>query len=542
MQHREHASIHQYPEVTLRIIRLSGSRSRTRALGAAITCVALLIVTGCGSSGDSGGGNNNADAKFDPKGVLKVGVSFGQVTVIDPNDDSGLPAPAGYWSNLIYGTNIGEGETVDKGVPGLFTEWSTPDDNTINLTLRDGVKFSDGTPFNAEAVKYSWDRCKADDGFKLDLFLAMDSVTAVDETHVEVKLSLPYAGVWTDYLIRQPVYCMPIVSPTAAKAEGDKFGDKPIGAGPYMLESYVAGQKLTLVPNPEFYDKTQQTFARIEFIQTAPGPATITALASGQIDLAAVTPGQFAALKQQNIDVVSGPASTVFHINMCTGEGPLADPDARLAIMHAIDPDEINQAVYKGEYTVDSQVVPPFYPYFSSDQAESEFDLDQAKELADSSGLSGQTIDLMFFSISPDFATMAELIKSQLAKIDVDVNLIPSQNIFADKLAQKPDMDLWAFFPASVPTTLAPGQINNTCGTDIPELTAALKDVYRADATAAQAAWDTVAKAVSEQAPVVPLLSSIGAMARTDRVAGEIVLPKDGFWGLDWSKIGIAAN
>lgn len=521
-------------------ITMRGSRGR-RAFAAALAAAALLVTAGCnGSSKGSAGSPASAD-DFDPNGVLRIGVEFGQMTPLDPIDDTGVTTPAGYLADLIYGHMLGEGDTVDQSTPGLAEEWSTPDDSTIKLTLRDDVKFSDGTPLDAAAVKFSWERCKNDDGFKLDQFQALDTVTADDETHVTVTLSKPIAGVWVNYLLRQGVYCMPIVSPTAVD-KGDDFEARPVGAGPYMVDQNKPGQLVTLVRNPEFYDPSQQTFKEIQFIQTATGPATVTALNSGQIDLAAVAPSQYRAVTGRN-EVVQGESSLITHINMCTTEGPLASADARKAVLAAIDPDEINKAIYQDEFTVDRQVLPEFNPFYSEAGAdENKFDLDTAKELAKSSGLAGQSIDLMYFSISPDWATMSELIKSQLTKIDVTVNLIPSQNIFADKLAQKPDMDIWVWFPESIPTTLAPGQINNTCGTDDPTLNEALGSIYRADQAAAAEAWDTVQSTVSDQALVLPLLNNTSAIAHSDKVIGDFVLPKNGFWLLDWTKIGMAKN
>jgi peptide/nickel transport system substrate-binding protein len=485
-----------------------------------------------------------ANAAFDPNGVITLPGDFTRAGWTDPNEDTGQTVPVGMYMGLIYGRLLTEGETAADTAPGLVTEWATPNDETVELTLQEGATFSDGTPFNAEAMKMSWERCAAKEGFQFDLFTAFESADVVDDTHLVVNLSRPVSGAWVDYLLKQTTYCMPIVSPTAVEEFGDAYPEHPTGAGPYMIESYEPEQKMVLVPNPHYHAPDEQTFARIEIIQTADGAPTVTALASGQADLAIITPAELEAVEQAGLTTEIVPSMNILHLMLCQAKAPFDNVDARRAVLHAIDPDAINSAAFNGQSVPNRQLtVPDFRDHSAAGEDEKTYDAELAQELADSSGLTGQTIDLMYFASLPTWGVAAQVIQAQLSEIGVTVNLIPTQNPFADQQAQQPHMNLWTFFPQSVPTSLLPDQINNTCNLNDPALNAPIERLWVADEAIAAEAWDELQTAVNETVPVIPLVQfPLGnVVAYNDRVAGDVLLPMiNGRWGFDWSKIGIA--
>src|SRR5205823_1759558 len=105
--------------------------------------------------------------------------------------------------------------------PGLATKWEFPDDKTIVLTLRENVKFQDGTQFNAQAVKFSWDRLMAaTTGVRLAAVKAMQSVDITGPNQVTVRLNQPFAADWRDRLLFQSGDGLAIVSPTAVQKLG----------------------------------------------------------------------------------------------------------------------------------------------------------------------------------------------------------------------------------------------------------------------------------------------------------------------------------
>src|SRR5262245_39012086 len=154
----------------------------------------LLVAVGCGSP------QSESSGVKDPDGTLKVATDLevGLYTYFDPTRYSSAPL---IFTNLIYDTLLYFGENGLE--PGLATEWSFPDPSTVEFTLRQGVQFQDGTPLNAEAVKFSWDRVIAagTDMTKVAGVEALESIEVVDDLEVRVHLSKPLAGDWRDRLL-----------------------------------------------------------------------------------------------------------------------------------------------------------------------------------------------------------------------------------------------------------------------------------------------------------------------------------------------------
>src|SRR4029079_11602801 len=135
-----------------------------------------------------------------------------------------------------------------------------PDPSTIELTLRDGVKFSDGSPFTAAAVKAAWDRSiNSARPNKTDEIQAITSIEAVGDNTVRIKLSKPIAKQFIDSELKNANF---LAVPSPANIAAGTVNTKPVGAGPYMLDSYTTG-KLVLKKNPSFYDPKAQKLAGI---------------------------------------------------------------------------------------------------------------------------------------------------------------------------------------------------------------------------------------------------------------------------------------
>ena len=529
-------------------------KQRSNRIRAAVAILAVgLVVGACGSGDDDAGGSaetNSPSASTpavtdgDPEATtadteatseteapvelsdatLRVGANFATVAIFDPAKEAGIPIST-EWMSLIYGRLIQP--LPDREIaPGMLTEWSTPDDHTLELTLREGLTFTDGTPFNGDAVKFSWERCKEQATFKLDLFDALERVDVIDDTHVTVVLSKPYAGGWIDFLMQGSVYCVSVVSPTAVEELGDGYSTSPVGAGPYMLESYEPDQKVVLVRNPDYFDPEQQPYARIEFTHVALGPSTVTALASDQIDIARVPLPDTVAVAAAGLQVTRQSGDLLSHIYLCTTDGPFTNPDARRAVRIGLDAPSLVSAVTQGLGESVTQLMPPGSKYYSELGLEdNQFNLAEAQALAKSSGLEGQTIDLMYYAISPEQAALGEVVKSQMEAIGLTVNLVPSQNIYADRDAQKPDMSLWGSFPSTYASILAAGEVANPCNNTSAEIDQALADLWRSDPETSKAAAESLQAAMNELNPILPYSRTVYATGYNDSVGGTIFQP-----------------
>jgi peptide/nickel transport system substrate-binding protein len=139
-----------------------------------------------------------------------------------------------------------------KFVPSLAQRWDVnPTADEYTFYLRNDVKFHDGTPFNAEAVKYTFDRVVNPDLKSQAAFSAIgpyDSSTVVDPYTIKVKFKTGYAPFLDS--VAQPF--LSIVSPTAAEKYGQDFGNNPVGSGPFKFDSYTTDTEIKMVKNSEY--------------------------------------------------------------------------------------------------------------------------------------------------------------------------------------------------------------------------------------------------------------------------------------------------
>ncbi|TMK54695.1 MAG: ABC transporter substrate-binding protein, partial [Actinobacteria bacterium] len=235
-------------------------RSRLAAIGVVLVVAAGAFVP------VSRAGATTPPAKIDAKGILQYGLDLtvsgaGGTIALDPTEISGSPfnvTPA----RLIYDTLV-RLDADGNPHPGLATAWKFPDDRTIELTLRTGVKFQDGTAFNAAAVKAGLERTLASGNPLLNKnFFELDSVEAVGDGTVRIHLKSPIVGAFFGLLSTKETF---IPSPTAVKKEGSAFGQHPVGAGPYQLERFEPEQLIAVRKFKGFWQKRGWKLAGIDF-------------------------------------------------------------------------------------------------------------------------------------------------------------------------------------------------------------------------------------------------------------------------------------
>jgi peptide/nickel transport system substrate-binding protein len=274
-------------------------------------------------------------------------------TSLDPH------GPAGSGQNVIlpylYDTLVYR-DANNNYLPFLATKWDVgTDGKSVTFKLRDDVKFQDGTPLNAEAVKFTFERFK-EKGGKSPVapgILDISKIEALDPTTVRFNfeqpssiffstISMPYSG---------------ILSPTAVKAEGDAFGQKPVGSGPFKLEKWQPGVVVTLVRNPDYKwapsavkNQGAPYVERLAF-KTIPDAGTqLTALQSGDVDLIFVnSPGQIAKLRQDpNVTLAEATLNSLVYLGFNCKKAPFDDVKVRQALSHAINKSEVIQTALGG--------------------------------------------------------------------------------------------------------------------------------------------------------------------------------------------------
>lgn len=273
-------------------------------------------------------------AGFDP---LKVGVF----------DTAALTAASAIFDTLTYLDDKGEPQ------PKLALSWTHSDDFKIwTFKLRPGVKFHDGTPFNAEAYKANFDRQKDPANKCRCAFYisAVKDMQAPDDLTLVVNLNDP--SVNYPALVSYPSQNSAVQSPTAWKTKGDDYNRNPVGTGPYILKSWTAGDRMVLEKNPDYWDKDKIYFDRITLKPLPDAQSRFASLQSGEVDLIWDDETDADNIQKAQKDpkltvhTYTGSGASVYAFN--TKAPPFDDLRVRQALVMALDRKKMSQAITNG--------------------------------------------------------------------------------------------------------------------------------------------------------------------------------------------------
>ncbi|MEA2837343.1 MAG: peptide/nickel transport system substrate-binding protein [Bradyrhizobium sp.] len=313
-------------------------RSRTLAqmmLGAAIGAALLAGPALAQKQGGSITFGLELDiAGFDP---LKVGVY----------DTAAGTAAAAIFDTLAYLDDKGQAQ------PKLALSWTHSDDfKTWTFKLRPGVKFHDGTPFNAEAAKANFDRQKDPaNKCRCAFYIAnIDSVQAPDELTLVYRLKDPAVNL--PALLTNQNSNNVVHSPTAWKTKGDDYNRNPVGTGPYVLKSWTAGDRMVLERNSDYWNKGHPYLDRIVLRPLPDAQSRFASLQSGEADI--IWDDEFDADNIQKaqkdprmtVHTYVGSGAQVYAFN--TKAAPFDDVRVRQALVMAIDRKKMSQAITNG--------------------------------------------------------------------------------------------------------------------------------------------------------------------------------------------------
>jgi len=235
-----------------------------------------------------------------------------------------------------------EPKTLDLR-PGLATSWNWSDDRrALQLKLRTGVKFHDGTPFDATSVKTNIEYFKGlRKNFDLD---GVTSVEVVDPQTVVLRLDKPNSTL--PGLLAERAGMM--LSPAALEKHGKDFGQHPVGTGPFMVKELIAGKAVIYQKFPDYWNKGEPKLDAIEFRVIRNATSLVSALQSGQLDYAAnLDPINLPVLRRNsNLRVEVEPTIAFGIINLNSGMPPLNDPRVRRAIALSIDRQALANAAF----------------------------------------------------------------------------------------------------------------------------------------------------------------------------------------------------
>jgi peptide/nickel transport system substrate-binding protein len=207
--------------------------------------------------------------------------------------------------------------------------------------------------------------------------------------------------------------------------------DKGIGLGPYIVENYQAGARTLLKRNPNYWNSDVAHFETIEFLGINDPNARVSALQTGEIDIALQVPPKIAGLlRSAGFDIKTNPSTGFAEFNVHSDENPFTNNDLRLALKYALDRKELVDRVYFGNGALgNDHPIPSFFRFHASDLPQRAYDPDKAKFHFKKSGFSGQLPALtaapgLFFGNALEVAELYQR-QAERAGIDIAIERVP---------------------------------------------------------------------------------------------------------------------
>ncbi len=427
--------------------------------GAALVLASVLALAGCsGNNSNSNTGNSPGSSPASnssspaPSGTPADSSATSQDTLITARggDSAALDAAI-----VTDGESIKVTQQMFEGLldykpgttevqPKLAESYEvTPDGLTYTFKLKQGVKFSDGTDFNADAVVFNfnrWSDPKSEFKFEGDSFDYYDSmfgpdgsrvikeVTAVDASTVKFVLNKPQAP----FLQNIAMPSFGIGSPTAIKEKKDKFKSEPVGTGPFVFKEWQRNDSITLEKNPTYWQQGLPKLNKVVFKVIPDNSARLTALQNGEIDLMeGVNPDDLKTLEgNADLQKIVRASFNVGYLGFNTKKAPFDNPKVRQALSYAVNKDAIIQAFYGGLAEKATNPMPPSTLGYNKDVQDYPYDLEKAKSLLAEAGYAnGLPNEMIFYAMPvarpymPDGKKVAEAIQADFAKIGVKTKI-----------------------------------------------------------------------------------------------------------------------
>ena len=316
--------------------------------------------------------------------------------------------------------------------PALATDWDISDDGTVyTFTLREGVTFHDGSPFDAEAVVFNFERMLNDDHpyhdtgpFPLAFFFsAVESVEAVDDMTVRFTLNAPYAPFLSNLAYPTGL----IVSPQAVMDQGAEFGRNPSGTGPFRFVEWRSNEAVVIEANPDYWDGAPELEA-VVFRPITDANTRVAEMLSGGIDLMVeVPPVALSEFQGDAFNIVEQAGPHVWFLILNMREGPFTDQLVRQAANYAINKTALVEEVLEGTAAVAAGPTPPAFAWAYNEELEPyPYDPDRARELLAEAGVENPSITFYVTeggSGMLDPVAMGTAIQADLEAVGFDVTI-----------------------------------------------------------------------------------------------------------------------
>ncbi len=367
---------------------------------------------------------------------------------LDFDFDTFDPARSGSYIERVVNTAMCD-QLIDVDpqlnlVPQLATSWEWSADRlALTLHLRSGVVFSDGTPFDAAAVRANIERYRtAPYSARRVELKSLTGVDVVDPLTVRIRLSEPFAPLLALLANRSGV----MLSPKILDLPAEAISANPVCAGPFTLVERVAQDHITLQRSPSYWNAANVALDRIEFKIMTDSTVRLVNLQSGRLDVAnRIAATDVPAVQaDKKLQLVSSPSIGFELISFNLGNGPAADTPfgkdvrVRQAFAKSIDLATINQVVFEGRMIPSTQTEPPGSRYWNPAFPVVPRDLPGAKALLVQAGVPHPKVTLSVVN-SPADVQVGEVIQSMAAEAGFEVTVRKGESVSQTAAAARGD-------------------------------------------------------------------------------------------------------
>lgn len=435
------------PEVTMHD-RLASHRHPLRIVLAALAGVAVLG-SACGPAAPSAGpaaspaASAAATAATTPAAQVGGTVTYGQnfpIQIADPHNQKGSADHAIFFN--VYDRLVELDQTTLQPKPSLAVSWRSTGDTTWELKLRTDVKFSDGTPFNAEAARISLDHAMSSASAKAFTgnFAAVEAPSA--DTLV-IKTKTPYAQTIFNLGVGQ----LSVIAPSAIKQGNDWLATHAIGSGPFLLREWTPNERFVLERNPTYWGADRPKLDKIVIKMLTNDNSRLAALQAGDVDVAVAPPAQ--SVKQlaadPKLEVVRSPQVSVWFVMYNLQDPVMKNVKFRQALNMAVNRQALNDQACEGLLRTANGWLPPeaLGGKDTDPSVRIAYDPDKAKQLLAESGVDlGKTT----LSLVPQIPLCGEpvilAIQEDLRKVGVKTEIVKVDAVTSNDRYQKGNYQL----------------------------------------------------------------------------------------------------
>ena len=446
-----------------------------------------------------------------------------------------------YVGRIVFATFCDKLFDIDEKlniVPQLALSHEISDDGQeVTIKLRPGVKFHDGEPFDAEAAKYSIERhMTLPTSFRKPELASVDRVDVVDPLTIKLVLKAPFSPLIAQLTDRAGM----MVSPKAAKEAGDKFGLRPVCAGPYKFVERVQQDRMVFEKFADYWNKDNVFIDRVVFLPIVDATVRLANLKSGGLDL--IERVLATDIKDVRADqrlklstaIELGYQGVTLNIGKDKAKGPLSQSaKVRQALDLSIDREAINQVVFNGEFKPGNQWVNPDHPYYQKAYPIRQRDVARARALLKEAGVTPPvSVDLMVPK-GAETEAVAQVIQSMASESGFDMKIRVTE--FATSLKQAEAGEYQAYMLAWSGRIDPDGNSYVFLHKDAPqnysawanaEADKALDDARLvADPAKRKASYETLTKLALEENPILYIYHRRILIAHTTRLEGYKQMP-----------------